>query len=82
MKILDRNMYNSVHVAAQRPPYMRIFLSMFASFFACAFAIRLMDRIFNDKPDELLTLSLSLLVAIATGLEISVSMIKKHFGAD
>ena len=53
---------------------------MFISFFVCALGIRLMGRIFGDKPDELFTLVVSLLIAIATGLESSVSVMKKTLG--
>lgn len=61
---------------------MKIFLSMFVSFFATVVAIRLMDRVFGGKPDELLTLVMGLLIAIAAGLECAVLMVKKQFGLD
>jgi hypothetical protein len=62
--------------------WMRISLPMLVSFFVCALVIRLMGRIFGDKPDELFTLTFSLLIAIATGFESTVSVIKKHIGLD
>jgi hypothetical protein len=59
---------------------MKIFLPMLVSFIVSALVIRLMGRVFGDKPDELFTLTISLLIAIATGFESSVSVIKKSLG--
>jgi hypothetical protein len=61
---------------------MKIFLPMFLSFFVVAIGIRLADRIFGGKFDEPLALTISLLIAIATGLECSVSVVKKSLGLD
>jgi hypothetical protein len=48
---------------------MKISLPMLVSFFVAAVAIRVTGRMFGDKPDELFTLSVSLVIAVATGFE-------------
>jgi F0F1-type ATP synthase assembly protein I len=55
---------------------------MLASFFVGMIVITLIDRFFSNKPDELFMLVMCLLLAVATGLEFAVSVMKKELGLE